>query len=157
MSKPGLRYVSMMVSVGVVSLALVQCGSSSGAGGSLDGGKGGSTGATTGSGGGPTATTATGTTTTGTGTGTGGAGGGPPGNCPAMANDDMCTTCLKSKCCSEINACASDAQCAGLSMCAAACADNACIQNCFNQFPQGLNALQAILDCQMTNCATECM
>jgi hypothetical protein len=67
--------------------------------------------------------------------------------------------CIKGKCCSELNGCANDTECAALSICVGQCAanDNACANNCLMQHPNGLNALTPLVNCSTMNCATECM
>jgi hypothetical protein len=149
----------MIVSVGAISLTLVQCSSSSSSGGplNLDGGQDGST-ATTGGSGGSAGTSGTGaTTTTGTGgSGTGGAGGGT-GQCAPAATDDMCTTCLKGKCCNELGTCSADPDCLALLQCVGACADQTCVGNCISMHPSGTNSVMPVINCQNMNCMTECM
>jgi hypothetical protein len=171
MNLPSFRQISTTLALGGVALVLVQCSSSSGSTGPGDGGVHltTSTSATTGAGGGSTtgstsattSTTSTTSTTVGTGgagTGGSGSGGGPPGgNCAPAADDDACTMCLKGKCCDDLNACAADPDCLALLDCVGQCADQACINMCAAQHPNGLNTITPLLQCTQTTCGTECM
>jgi hypothetical protein len=147
MNKSGIRYVSTIVSVGLVSLALVHCSSSSSGGGSLDGGS-------TGGGGGGSGSSTTG----GGGTNTTTGGGGSGVNCTPAAGDSACTMCLKASCCGETQACATNMDCYNLLMCYANCTTADCISGCDMQFPGGTTLLNTLLQCSQTKCgaANQC-
>lgn len=114
--------------------------SSGGSGGSSTGGTGGSaTGGMAGMGGMATGGMA--------GMGTGGAAGG-------TGND--CITCMTTNCATELGACQSNADCAKIVTCAAACTDQACADKCITDNPNGKTAWDAVEACGTTKCATEC-
>src|SRR5207302_829871 len=66
------------------------------------------------------------------------------------------TTGAKGKGCNEVGACAASASCRALSTCIGNCADQTCANNCVAQNPQGAAAIDPLLTCLQTNCATEC-
>lgn len=76
--------------------------------------------------------------------------------CAAGADDNTCDTCQKQKCCAELTACSDDADCNGLATCAAACADDTCVQTCLDTYPDGFAILDEAATCQTENCGTPC-
>jgi hypothetical protein len=133
----------------------------SGDGGSDDGGTGGTGGGTGGTGG-------DGGTTGGDDGGTSGDGGafiGDPdqggdtgdGSCDSLPSCDQCMMCaLQADCADEFAACQNDPDCAALMNCLGGCADGACIQQCFNDYPGG-PVFDALVYCQFCDaCPTIC-
>ncbi|MDB4989139.1 MAG: hypothetical protein JWN04_4317 [Myxococcaceae bacterium] len=79
--------------------------------------------------------------------------------CSPAPDDDACTTCIHSKCCDALTACAADAGCAAIGECVSACADgdDACLQACGDQASSAaLDAFNASLECSQTACPSEC-
>ncbi len=102
-------------------------------------------------------TSSGGVTSTG-GTSNGGEGGsaGAPGGGGTGTSADPCDSCILAKCAAPIAACDANADCAALTKCVDACADDPCMDNCYNSHPAALALDDAIGDCIFTTCATEC-
>ncbi len=61
---------------------------------------------------------------------------------------DSCVSCAsESVCAQQTQACNSEPQCAPVYECVQACQDDACLQNCQAQYPQGYDALFNLLSC----------
>jgi hypothetical protein len=68
-----------------------------------------------------------------------------------------CNECLTDSCCLEIGQCEGDPACAALSDCVGACGgDAACVNQCVNAHPTGLDKLKAVLSCDASHCASDC-
>lgn len=70
--------------------------------------------------------------------------------------EDVCETCLSSKCNSELLACSQNSACVSLLDCISNCTDEACTENCLSQYAGGAEQLLDILECTETSCSTEC-
>ena len=101
---------------------------------------------------------------TGVGTPTGSATGSPTGTPTGAVQCDVgdCDTCINGDCamnaCSaEINACVANQQCIDLNDCWWGCYDQACIDACEAQYPQGATLLYALYDCMFCGaCGVDC-
>lgn len=92
---------------------------------------------------------------------TGRAGGGPvpPSSCSVTQltlGNNTCVTCIKDRCCSALQACDQDPACISWDRCDAACTDDACHQDCRDQFPDGVARYQGIVDCAGGTCQSTC-
>ena len=88
----------------------------------------------------------------------GSSGGSKTAACGVTTGIAACDACLDQKCCSQAKACSGNADCLGLSRCASQCSanDDACVQSCTSQYPNGRTDLQAALACANDSCPTEC-
>ncbi len=84
----------------------------------------------------------------------GGGGGTPVDLCKAAADDHPCDTCFKQKCCAELSACVNDTDCADLLHCVTRCGGQLCLDSCFQQYPDAVDKLDAVSDCNDANCAS---
>jgi hypothetical protein len=97
-----------------------------------------------------------GTTAASTG-GAGGSGGtGGAGGAPVECTDSVCFECDLEFCCAERAACAPGTDCAELPGCMALCDDEACVQNCLIQYPNGHQDACLFQRCLETNCNAVC-
>jgi hypothetical protein len=72
--------------------------------------------------------------------------------CQIDAKDSAATQCLKTTCCAELKAAATDPAVPQVLQCQDQCTDSACDAACFDQYPS-LNAkIAAELSCQQSNC-----
>ncbi len=69
-----------------------------------------------------------------------------------------CDQCAKEKCCAEVMACNSSADCKALQECIAPCAqdDLVCILTCQDAHSNGASKLQDVGSCAQSNCKNEC-
>ena len=69
-----------------------------------------------------------------------------------------CDQCAKDKCCAEVMACNSSADCKALQECIAPCAqdDLVCILTCQDAHSKGAGLLQDVGSCAQSNCKNEC-
>jgi hypothetical protein len=69
-----------------------------------------------------------------------------------------CDQCAKEKCCAEVMACNSSADCKALQECIAPCAqdDVFCILTCQDAHSNGASKLQDVGACAQSNCKNEC-
>lgn len=93
--------------------------------------------------------------------GTGGLGGtggtGTPTSSQCKLDGTTCDNCLEKSCCTEVAACQSNATCGSLVQCANQCnGDRTCVQECVQQYPNGVPPLQTINTCLQSKCAAEC-
>ena len=80
-------------------------------------------------------------------------------DCPLQTGDPQCDNCMNSICGYECNACINNNQCMDLLMCVQECYDDACYQQCFMQYPAGVDPLMAFLGqdgCLAVNCSGAC-
>jgi len=80
-------------------------------------------------------------------------------NCGSLSSPDAtCESCLMASCCSLLSACSNNASCITLDECEASCAsgDDVCAQDCANATPDGVNDLDAVLDCEGSSCDAAC-
>jgi len=84
---------------------------------------------------------------------TGGAGGG------GGAASTACATCAMTNCATSALACYADTECQAILNCAmeAGCQDEACVNSCVAQNPNGATLATPALTCVQTNCAAECL
>jgi hypothetical protein len=83
----------------------------------------------------------------------------PPDECPLQTADPPCDNCMQTKCGAECNACVNNSQCMDLLYCATSCSDDACQQQCFDTYPNGVDVLLEFLGvggCLEVNCSNEC-
>jgi len=90
----------------------------------------------------------------GAGQGGAGQGGGPAGCDDGGTRYADCDACQNAEvmsaggCCeASYDTCVNDAECVGFATCAGACEDDACVQDCANDFPNGVNLYLDVLDC----------
>lgn len=69
-----------------------------------------------------------------------------------------CDQCAKDKCCAEVTACNSSADCKALQECIGPCAqdDLVCILTCQDAHSKGADLLQEVGACAQNNCKNEC-
>ena len=67
--------------------------------------------------------------------------------CIASPNDDASTACLKSKCCSQMQASVSDTNLSAYEDCLSSCSDTTCMDACKKQYPSVGSALDAVTAC----------
>lgn len=80
-------------------------------------------------------------------------------SCPQAGEPiNDCEECLYSSCPSAMNACLSNPQCLSLWSCLGGCAPNelSCHQACYNAFPEGVEALEDVIDCGAGPCEPVC-
>jgi hypothetical protein len=78
--------------------------------------------------------------------------GAPRGLLPAT-----CRGCLEDSCCEPLGTCTGDAACAALLVCTTLCAgDGDCAAACEVDFPEGVEAHDALTACQTASCADDC-
>lgn len=88
---------------------------------------------------------------------TGDNGGNTSGNTGGnTGGDNSCKTCMQTKCSSQLNQCAANPECVALIQCIDPCNDDACVQNCAQQHPNGVSDVNNIVQCVQTNCSAEC-
>ncbi len=69
-----------------------------------------------------------------------------------------CTECLYKNCAAVAGACIDDPECVPLSQCLNACAPSSiqCQQQCYADHGEGVDPLQAVIDCSAMECASVC-
>ena len=81
------------------------------------------------------------------------------GSCP-QAGDPLtpCEECTYSTCPEAMNACLSNPECLQLYGCLSSCGPNdlSCHQDCYNENPGGIEALEDVLDCTGGPCEDPC-
>ena len=93
---------------------------------------------------------------------TGEAGGGPgttTSSCGGLGSANAaCETCMESKCCSEATACGTSLSCLDYWDCVVPCnGDPACRDQCDAQYPAGAAPYEALRDCLLDNCHSQCV
>ncbi len=79
------------------------------------------------------------------------------GQCDASPDCQSCQECAGSgPCQQQANGCFNDAECTGFIDCLSACADQACVDDCVNQFPVGVGLYNAVVQCYGCECANTC-
>jgi hypothetical protein len=78
-----------------------------------------------------------------------------------------CDACMQKSCCSADHACGQDSSCNALMQCLMQCpppdpdagldAGSACPQACANQYPSGMNLLNALFTCMDAQCRAQCI
>ena len=70
----------------------------------------------------------------------------------------LCGQCAQSKCCTEIQACAADANCTTLQTCLLRCTatDQGCIDACDNLYPDSITVLNNATNCSSQECTYSC-
>jgi hypothetical protein len=77
---------------------------------------------------------------------------------PVMACNDCFIASQTGDCKSSYNACTADTECSALRTCVDACADNTCVQNCFNAHPTAATLWDNFINCAChTACTAECV
>jgi hypothetical protein len=76
--------------------------------------------------------------------------------CEAATDDDACDTCYKANCCAEFVDYVLAPNALEFDECAAACADDLCIQECADAYPEAGAAFLTLIDCVDQSCATQC-
>jgi len=69
------------------------------------------------------------------------------------SNGDVCNACLESKCCAEFTPAAGDFD---LGKCIILCSDAACLHDCEQMFPSGIDRDSAQNACGIDNCSPDC-
>jgi hypothetical protein len=79
--------------------------------------------------------------------------------CP-QAGDELspCEECMYSTCPDAMNTCLANPECLDLFACLSACDPNdlSCHQGCYNQYPDGIEDLEDVIDCTSGPCADPC-
>lgn len=93
---------------------------------------------------------------------TGEAGGGPGmtmTTCGGLGSQNAaCETCMENECCSEASACGNSATCLDYWDCAVACnGDAGCRDECDALYPSGAAPYEALRDCLLDNCYSQCV
>lgn len=87
--------------------------------------------------------------------GSGGAGG--AAGAGGSTSNNPCTNCLNANCKDVVDACIGDSDCNEIIVCSQGCADQACVQACYDAASaSGQTGYQALLDCAQTHCTAEC-
>ena len=73
---------------------------------------------------------------------------------PDGGGSDPCSTCVETNCGAELTACEADATCKKQLDCIDACADNACAEKCWKDFPS--SKADDVFNCVDSKCAKEC-
>jgi hypothetical protein len=77
--------------------------------------------------------------------------------CDADDDDTACDTCQKTQCCAEYKALVGDLDFFDLQACMDPCGDDeACMGDCGSTYPDATTKLFAFINCQETNCGTQC-
>jgi hypothetical protein len=85
-----------------------------------------------------------------------GTGGGTGTSCEPDADDNACTLCTKDVCCDEITSCDENVDCVYFADCWFACDDDACVDSCVEQYPDGALDFANFLDCAYGECTDAC-
>jgi len=93
---------------------------------------------------------------TGTGGFSGGTGGGDTGGSGGGTPPDACEACINANCSSQAQACGMNQSCAALIECAFSCSDEACVDNCANSYPEGIDDANNYLNCVFGVCEAAC-
>lgn len=91
--------------------------------------------------------------------GSGGAGGSDAGGdgCGIEVAPAICNACMDARCCEAKSACGDNPSCLPLLMCINACdGEDACVQDCVNAHPGGIDALNAVIICANASCEVAC-
>jgi hypothetical protein len=67
-----------------------------------------------------------------------------------------CQPCAYDSCCDQVSACNQASDCYALLTCLGPCLDQACVDACNAQFPNGVDALDAFDACLTGSCAMDC-
>jgi hypothetical protein len=90
---------------------------------------------------------------------------GIPGQCNVTTGKPNCDTCIKTSCCTQVNACDTDPQCVAIDNCTTLCSQQyaanpqylqACSNNCYAQSPLGGQKLNAVYQCVQATCLAQC-
>ncbi len=78
--------------------------------------------------------------------------------CQIDSDDDACGVCVKQECCDTFAACINSVDCQYFSACLSDCGtlDEACIDPCATQYPEGGLIFVDYLSCSNDYCSTEC-
>lgn len=79
--------------------------------------------------------------------------------CPLPISIPECEKCVHAECNDVCNECATNNQCLSYVACTSFCADEACVQQCKDTYPQGVDVGEAFLGpkgCVPKRCAKEC-
>ena len=76
--------------------------------------------------------------------------------CPGLTPLTPCQKCLYQTCPAPMNACIANPECTNLLYCMAACADQACLDGCSAQHPQGTADAAPVTTCASQGCAAIC-
>jgi hypothetical protein len=139
-----LAAVGLVVAVGVMGAPA--CGDDSGNPSGTQGSGGGNGGGNT------SLSTSSGTTSSSSGSG------GTVSCGDFLFNPDVpeCQPCAFDNCCAETEACNQQSDCWALLQCIGTCLDQACVDTCNAQFPNGETALNAFTECTSGSCQMEC-
>ncbi|WP_437531215.1 matrixin family metalloprotease [Sorangium sp. So ce726] len=73
------------------------------------------------------------------------------GSCDSCSNDSLANTCK-----AAYDACGASLACRGFIGCVNECSDDACVERCLNDQPEGAGMYIRILECVCGECSTEC-
>jgi hypothetical protein len=92
------------------------------------------------------------------GSGTGGSTAGVGTKICGQTAADACDVCMFTNCCTQFQACTSNAACLALLTCASNCPSSSttCATDCVNANPSGLAPVMTINTCMTNSCAVEC-
>lgn len=76
--------------------------------------------------------------------------------CAPAVGDEACDTCLKTSCCTALDACGGDCGAIGTCVADPSCNTQTCFDRCYAAYPAGAAQFQALTLCAATTCATAC-
>jgi hypothetical protein len=88
-----------------------------------------------------------------------------PGQCVVNTGRPNCDTCVKTTCCTQVNACDSDPDCVAADDCTSLCvqqyganqaASQQCQSQCMAQHPLGGQKLSTVYQCVQATCLAQC-
>jgi len=69
---------------------------------------------------------------------------------------EICLACAQTTCDAEIGACTADDACAASLTCVQGCPDDACIETCLADNPNGTMLITPVFDCAVARCSDDC-
>jgi hypothetical protein len=76
--------------------------------------------------------------------------------CEPLADDTGCGSCIKTNCCAELETYVGSSDVTAFDLCAAECADQACIDACVVSSPAAGAAYEEIITCEDASCLETC-
>lgn len=76
--------------------------------------------------------------------------------CGDEPEDDVCDTCVKGACCTQLGDYRAAGDLTDFVDCAGPCADQACVDDCIDQFPEAGAGYEGLVSCQDDSCDETC-